>query len=133
LLYSDSDSLHRILLELLTNARKYADPGSTVDLTVEYQGELPARQIQLIIRNIGAGITADELPQIFDKFRRGQGVTKQAIPGTGLGLALVKSLVEHLDGTITAASRPLADSPSWETWFTVTLPQIHNGQTCATA
>jgi signal transduction histidine kinase len=130
-LYCDADSLHRILVELLTNAKKYADPGSTVDLSVDYCGGSAARQIALTLRNIGAGITPDELPHIFDKFRRGQGMTKQAVPGTGLGLALVKRLVEHLEGTITAASCPLEDSASWETWFTITLPQVADGRMLA--
>jgi signal transduction histidine kinase len=150
--YSDSDSLHRILIELLTNARKYADPGSTIELVASCEGDLNQRQIVISIRNIGAGIQPDELPYIFDKFRRGHGATKQAIQGTGLGLALVKSLVEHLDGTITADSRPLeADSASsstsdstirstseptetsWETWFTITLPQTTEGRIHAIA
>lgn len=87
----------------------------------------------LSIRNIGAGISPDELPYIFDKFRRGRGVTQQAVPGTGLGLALVKSLVEHLDGTIAAHSRPLENQPSWETCFTITLPQASDGRIHAIA
>ena len=120
--YSDSDSLHRALLELLTNARKYSDPGSTVELKASSAGDLSGRQIVVCIGNRGAGIDPAELPYIFDKFRRGQGVTQQAIQGTGLGLALVKGLVEHLDGSITAASQPLSPD-TWETWFTLTLPQ----------
>ncbi len=124
--YSDSDSLHRALLELLTNARKYSDPGSTVELRVDCQGDLRARQIVISIGNRGAGISPAEMPYIFDKFRRGQGVTQQAIQGTGLGLALVKGLVEHLDGTITASSCPVGEI--WETWFTMTLPQAAEGQ-----
>jgi signal transduction histidine kinase len=145
--YSDSDSLHRILIELLTNARKYSDPGSTIELVVSCEGDLNHRQIVISIRNVGSGIQPDELPYIFDKFRRGHGATKQAIQGTGLGLALVKSLVEHLDGSITANSRPLGPSlasgsesdpkndseGNWETWFTVTLPQATEGQMHAIA
>lgn len=124
--YSDSESLHRALLELLTNARKYSDPGSTVELRVACTGDLTARQIVISIGNRGAGIAPEEMPYIFDKFRRGQGVTQQAIQGTGLGLALVKGLVEHLNGTITASSHPLGEI--WETWFTMTLPQAAEGQ-----
>lgn len=141
--YSDSDSLHRILIELLTNARKYSDPGSTIELIVSCEGDLNRRQIVISIRNVGSGIRPDEMPYIFDKFRRGHGATKQAIQGTGLGLALVKSLVEHLDGTITADSQPLESSlegdskndseGNWETWFTVTLPQATEGQMHAIA
>ncbi len=123
-LYTDRDSMHRILLELLTNAKKYSEPGSTIAITMEQQGDLSNRQTILRVCNVGAGITPEELPHIFDKFRRGQGVTKQAIQGTGLGLALVKSLVEHLDGTITATSDPLEDNSLWQTCFTIALPQV---------
>jgi signal transduction histidine kinase len=122
-LYSDRDSFHRILLELLTNAKKYSEPSSTIDLTAYQEGELVHRQTILTIRNIGAGIAPDELPHIFEKFRRGRGVTQQAIQGTGLGLALVKSLVEHLEGTITVMSAPI-ENDCWETCFTVRLPQV---------
>jgi signal transduction histidine kinase len=51
-------------------------------------------------------------------------VTDQAIAGTGLGLALVKCLVQHVNGAIEASSRPLEGSTSWETCFTLTLPQV---------
>ena len=139
--YSDSDSLHRALLELLTNAGKYSDPGSTVELRVACVGDLTSRQVVIRIGNRGAGITPEEMPYIFDKFRRGQGVTQQAIQGTGLGLALVKGLVEHLDGTITASSHLLdpetdpiaAATETWETWFTMTLPQAIEGKIHASA
>lgn len=66
------------------------------------------------IRNIGAGIQADELPHIFDTFRRGRNATKEAIPGTGTGLALVRGLMEQIEGTITITSQPLGDS-LWQT------------------
>ncbi|WNZ24259.1 GAF domain-containing sensor histidine kinase [Leptolyngbya sp. NK1-12] len=125
--YSDGDNLHRILMELLTNAKKYSEPGSTIHLRLTYEGDITARQVTMVVRNIGVGIPPDELPHIFDKFRRGQGMTQQAVPGTGLGLALVKSLVEHMEGTITAASRPLDHSAIWETSFTITLPQAKDG------
>lgn len=119
-LNTDRDSFHRILLELLTNAGKYADPNSTVSLQVSVQS---GQQIRLALSNVGSAISEEELPHIFDKFRRCQGMTQNAVPGTGLGLALVKSLVQHLNGTIEATSITTPDSQSYETCFTVTLPQ----------
>jgi signal transduction histidine kinase len=118
---TDRASLNRILLELFTNAGKYADPHTPVRLTVIQSAE---GGFILTVVNQGAGIPPTELPHIFEKFRRCQGVTQKAIPGTGLGLALVKSLIQHLKGTITATSEPIADLPSAETCFTVTLPPI---------
>lgn len=122
-IYTEPDSLNRILTELLTNAKKYSDPGSTVHLEITHETKPPASQIVLTLKNIGSGILPEELPHIFDKFKRGHGVTKQAIQGTGLGLALVKGLVEHLGGAIVASSDPLKPGSSWQTCFTLTLPQ----------
>jgi signal transduction histidine kinase len=124
LLYTDSDSVNRILVELLTNAQKYADPGSTICLEVMHDIGPANSHIVLTLSNVGSGIPPDELPYIFDKFRRCHGVTKRAIQGTGLGLALVKGLVEHLNGAIAATSYPLEQNDSsWQTCFTLTLPQ----------
>jgi signal transduction histidine kinase len=119
-LNTDLSSLNRILLELLTNAGKYSDPNTTVSLKISQQ---PGQQITLMLCNDGPGISEEELPHIFEKFRRCQGVTQNAIPGTGLGLALVKSLVQHLNGTIAATSLPTEGTQSYATCFTVTLPQ----------
>ncbi len=116
---TDLASLNRILLELLTNAGKYADPNSVVRLKVAPQ---PEQQIQLTLTNVGSGISDEELPHIFEKFRRCQGMTQNAVPGTGLGLALVKSLVQHLNGTIAATSGVVEASQAYETCFTLTLP-----------
>ncbi len=119
-LNTDLASLNRILLELLTNAGKYSDPNSTVSVKVSQQS---GQQIAIAICNGGDGISEEELPYIFEKFRRCQGVTQNAVPGTGLGLALVKNLVQHLNGTIAASSLPTDATQSLETRFTVTLPQ----------
>lgn len=126
-LYTESDSLNRVLTELLVNAKKYSESGSSILFQVSYEPSLADSKVVLSLRNIGAGILPDELPHIFDKFRRGQGVTKQAIQGTGLGLALVKGLVEHLGGAIAASSQPIGSGSSWQTCFTITLPQCPEG------
>lgn len=119
-LNTDLASFNRVLLELLTNAGKYADPNSTVHLKVTVD---PGQQLKFVLSNIGSAISEAELPHIFEKFRRCQGMTQNAVAGTGLGLALVKSLVQHLNGTIEATSVAVPDSQSYETCFTVTLPQ----------
>lgn len=123
-LNTDLDSLNRILLELLTNAGKYSDPGTTVHLQVAHQAQPAVNQVVLTLSNTGPGISPEDLDHIFDKFRRGRGVTQQAVRGTGLGLALVKCLVQHLRGTIEVSSCPLKNSQSALTSFTLTLPQL---------
>lgn len=125
-LQSDLESLRRILEELLTNAGKYSHPGTKIVIRAGHQVQEDCDQIVIALTNTGLGIPTAELPYIFDKFRRGIGITQQAIPGTGLGLALVKGLVQHLRGAIAATSQPLnstQDTPTWETCFTLILPQ----------
>jgi signal transduction histidine kinase len=122
----DRDSLNRILLELLTNAGKYSHPNSCIRLKMTYHQEMPMNQVILTLTNMGDGIAPEELPYIFDKFRRCRGANQKAIQGTGLGLALVKSLVQHLNGTISVSSAPTGTADFWETCFTLMLPQTLN-------
>ncbi|ELS01435.1 signal transduction histidine kinase [Xenococcus sp. PCC 7305] len=122
--YSDLDSLNHILNELLLNAGKYAEPDTAVTLFANSHSTMKGKEIEIAIANDGPGIAEEELPHIFDKFRRGKGVTDRAVPGTGLGLALVKYLVEHLNGSISVTSEPLENPEIFRTVFTVKLPQI---------
>jgi signal transduction histidine kinase len=127
-LQTDPKNLEHAMVELLTNAGKYSDPATTVQVEVMQPSD--STDVVIKISNVGAGISEKDLPHIFEKFRRGQGMTQKAVAGTGLGLALVKSLIEHLNGTITVTSQPLEETENsqddfvpWETCFTVTLPQ----------
>lgn len=122
---TDAESLEHILNELLLNAAKYSDANTLIKLAVESHQTAKGKDIIISISNSGAGITSEELPYIFDKFRRGKGVTDHAVPGTGLGLTLVKYLVEHLNGSIQVTSEPIEDNPSvFLTTFVVRLPQF---------
>jgi signal transduction histidine kinase len=113
---TEPDSVSRILQELLANAGKYAQPQTTVELRARVENG------NLIVRAIdrGKAISEEEQSYIFDKFRRGEGVTQQAIGGTGLGLALAKSLVQHLEGEISVSSQ--GEEPLAEVCFEVSLP-----------
>ena len=122
---TDAESLEHILNELLLNAGKYSDANTIINLTATSQITSKGKDIVISISNTGAGITSEELPYIFDKFRRGKGVTDHAVPGTGLGLTLVKYLVQHLNGTIQVTSEPTEDdSLLFLTTFVVKLPQF---------
>jgi signal transduction histidine kinase len=124
-IYSDPESLEHILNELLLNAAKYADANTTIEFSVASHMNLKSKEIVIAITNHGAGITPEELPYIFEKFRRGKGVTDRAVPGTGLGLTLVQYLVENLNGTIEVSSKPLADDETiFVTTFVLRLPQF---------
>lgn len=122
-LETEPESVKRIVAELLSNAGKFSEAHSQVKIAVQpYQAE-GIEGVEVAIANQGMGIGEHELEEIFHKFRRGTGVTERAIAGTGLGLALVKALVEQLGGTITVNSQPLNSGSSWETCFTLILPQ----------
>ncbi len=118
---TEPESISRIVQELLTNAGKFSQPQTTVKLQVIADQNLVLRVI-----NHGQLISTEEQTYIFRKFRRGQGITQQAIGGTGLGLALVKSLVQHLQGEIAVSSLLLAEQPTAQhlavTCFEVLLP-----------
>ncbi|WP_017305139.1 GAF domain-containing sensor histidine kinase [Spirulina subsalsa] len=124
LLYSDLESLQRILGELLTNAGKYSEKGTTVKIEVCQEVAATGDRIMIRVTNFGEAIAPEDQPHIFEKFTRGQGMTDNAVRGTGLGLALVKSLVEHLHGTIEVESHSGQDGDLGETCFTLTLPQF---------
>jgi len=123
LINSDLDSFYHILNELLLNAAKYSDADTTVRLSATAHNTFQGKEVEIVVNNYGAAIEAGELPYIFEKFRRGKGVTDRAVPGTGLGLTLVKYLVEHLSGSIKVTSEAVSNSDLYETTFTVTLPQ----------
>lgn len=122
-LYTDADSLQRILIELLSNAGKFSAPDSIVNLEVSEQVSLDGEQVILTLTNTGFGLSTEEQAYIFDKFRRGHNVNNGTAQGTGLGLALVKCLVEHLNGTIDFTSHPCAHNDLAANSFILTLPK----------
>lgn len=96
----DPAGLRLCLQVLLDNALKYAPAGSGIQL----QGQPAAGGgIELLVLDDGPGIAADELPRIFDKGFRGSNVAAQA--GSGLGLYMARSVIEHHGGALTAEGR----------------------------
>lgn len=98
----DSGALRRALRNLLENAVKYSPPGATVHLQA---GEEPACFL-LSVRDEGPGVPAAERAAIFQRFVRGREAQEKRIRGTGIGLALVKSIVEAHGGQIVLDSAP---------------------------
>ena len=120
-LQTELESFDRILQELLTNACKYSEHDTIVHFEASHQLAQQIDQVIMKVTNTGRAISQEEATYIFDKFRRGKG---RWTPGTGLGLALVKSLVQHLNGAIVVESLPISDSEQSEICFTLTLPQF---------
>ena len=108
---------------MLTNTYKYSEHDSCVELRVSqiWETENKTNQLQVQVINVGRGISQEEATFIFDKFRRGKG---RWTPGTGLGLALAKSLVQHLNGEIIVESTSIEDSELSKICFTLTFPQF---------
>lgn len=115
-LVSDQISLERILVELVNNACKYTPPEG--EITIAAQWTPP--HFELMVKNSGAEIPETELPRIFEKFYRVPQADRWKRGGTGLGLALVKKLVECLGGRI------LVKSSAGLTIFTVQLPLVYS-------
>ena len=86
----------RALLNILANADKFAPPSTPIEI------DISTREIR--IRDHGPGIPDADLPHIFDKFYRAD--TSRTLPGSGLGLALVKQIVDDHNGTVTAINHP---------------------------
>lgn len=92
--YADEEKLDRVLINLVSNAIKFSPRGKAVRVKVTAGSEYAVFGIE----DEGNGIAPDLLPHIFDRFTRGQ--ANSAIPGSGLGLSICKSLVELMGGTI---------------------------------
>ncbi|PLZ96888.1 ATPase [Fischerella thermalis CCMEE 5328] len=120
-LETELESFDRILQELLTNAVKFSERDTTIQLQATHQVIQQVDRVIIKVTNIGRGISEAESTYIFDAFRRGRG---RWTPGTGLGLALVKSLVQHLSGEIAVESTPIEDTDLSKICFTLNLPQF---------
>ncbi|BCL39306.1 GAF domain-containing sensor histidine kinase [Nostoc sp. MS1] len=126
-LQTELESFDRILQELLNNAYTYSERDTIIHLHASHQVDQLVDQVMIKVTNIGRGISEEEATYIFDRFRRGRG--GRWTPGTGLGLALVKSLVQHLNGAIAVESNPIPNSQLSEICFTLTLPQFSDEST----
>jgi PAS domain S-box-containing protein len=96
----DPVRVSQIIVNLLDNAIKYSDGGGTIRLAAQRNG----MEICIAISDTGAGISPDMLPMIFDLFTQGEGTPKQGRAGLGIGLALVRKLVEMHGGSVEAQS-----------------------------
>lgn len=99
----DSRRLRRVVDNLLSNAIKYSPEGGDVIVSIGREIEERLDRAVLSIRDFGIGIPKDDLPRLFERFRRGANVMGR-VAGTGIGLASARHLVESHGGTITLDS-----------------------------
>ncbi|MDB5240792.1 MAG: hybrid sensor histidine kinase/response regulator [Spirosoma sp.] len=124
----DGEKVEKILNNLLANAFRFTgeDGSITVSVMAVTQpadessvgaGHTLDDRIRLIVTDTGAGIDDAKLPHIFNRFYQADATTDRSVSGSGIGLALVKELVEMMDGNVTVKSRP-----GFGTTFVVELP-----------
>ena len=99
--FLDRDMWEKVILNLLSNAFKFTFEGS---IAVETRCSDDGARAEITVRDTGTGIPASELPHLFDRFRRVAGARGRSIEGSGIGLALVRELVNVHGGTISVAS-----------------------------
>ena len=110
----DAARLQQVFWNLLSNAVKFTPAGGRVDVSVRQEGS----QVRVAVRDTGIGISAEFLPRVFDRFSQHDGSSSRSHTGLGLGLAIVRHLVEQHGGTVSAESAGVGQGAC----FSVTLP-----------
>jgi signal transduction histidine kinase len=110
----DAERLQQIVCNLLSNAIKFTPAAGQVQISLQ-QIESFA---QITVTDTGQGISSDFLPHVFDRFRQADGTTTRKYGGLGLGLAIVRHLVEMHHGRVYATSEGMGKGAT----FTVQLP-----------
>ncbi len=112
----DAQRLKQVLENLISNAIKYTPEGGAIDVSLAGDGDW----ITVDVQDNGLGISAAQMSELFAKYHRGTSRSVRAIRGTGLGLYVVKEIVEAHGGTITAQSEGV---PGKGSVFTLRIPQ----------
>jgi PAS domain S-box-containing protein len=113
----DMVRLSQVVANLLTNAAKYSGPAAEVFLELQVEGD----RAVLTVRDTGVGIPPELLPRVFDLFVQGDRTAERAQGGLGIGLTLVKRLVDMHGGTVRAHSGGAGEGSA----FVVSLPLVH--------
>jgi signal transduction histidine kinase len=115
-LFTDRDKLKHILQNLINNALKFTEEG-LITVTARYVADQD--QVELTVTDTGVGIPPADLPLIFDRFRQIDSTRTRSHDGVGLGLHIVKTFTELLNGRILVTSKPGRGSS-----FTILLPCV---------
>ena len=99
-LYLDLERFDKVLYNLLSNAMKFTPSGGGITITLQPAGD----HCVLKVSDTGIGIRPDQIPHLFDRFRQAEGSANRSYEGSGLGLSLVKELVELHGGQVTVDS-----------------------------
>jgi signal transduction histidine kinase/ActR/RegA family two-component response regulator len=110
----DPGRLQQVMWNLLSNALKFTANGGRVEITLRSAGE----SAEIVVRDNGVGIRKEFLPYVFDRFQQADASRARRFGGLGLGLSIVKNLIEFHGGTVSAAS----DGENSGATFTIRLP-----------
>src|SRR6185436_5016671 len=110
----DASRLTQVIANLLNNAAKYQNEGGVIELGTRREGE----EAVIVVRDRGIGLSFEMLSDAFELFAQGERTPDRAQGGLGIGLSLVKKLVELHGGTVRATS----DGPGLGSQFEVRLP-----------
>jgi PAS domain S-box-containing protein len=112
--YCDDIRMQQVVWNLLTNSIKFTPKGGRVQVTLDREGS----HARIVVSDNGQGIERELLPYVFDRFRQADGSTRRKLGGLGLGLSIVKHIVEQHGGTVEASS----DGEERGATFIVRLP-----------
>ena len=115
----DANRLQQVVWNVLANAVKFTQPGGVIDIELVDTGH---NHLRISVRDDGAGIDPEFLPHVFDRFRQADGSVSRQHGGLGLGLAIVRHLVELHGGRVSAES----PGPGQGSCFVVELPRMTN-------
>lgn len=113
-IFADKDKISQVIINLISNSLKYTSSGGEVDVSVIAK----KNSVELIVKDTGIGISSEDLPFIFERFYRADKSRNRLTGGCGIGLTIVKAIVDAHKGTITVESEP-----NKETKFIVCLPK----------
>ncbi len=117
---ADRVRLQQILENLVLNAAKYTDPGGRIEISARGEGN----EVAIEVRDTGIGIEPDKLQQVWELFVQVDDSHERTRKGLGIGLALVRDLVQRHGGRVEAASQGLGHGST----FTVRLPRAEEGE-----
>ncbi len=117
--WGDPYRLQQVALNLLSNSIKFTPPNGRIEVVVQDRDTL----VELRVSDSGQGITAEVLPHIFDRFRQSDGTTTRQFGGLGLGLSIVKHIVDLHNGTIEAYSAGEGLGASFTVQLAKVLPE----------